>query len=111
MECTQHVNPIPIWVDLVPDHAMTGRLWMRVMIVMPAFAPGQQCDPKAVSGAVIRAKTPRAPHVSGRVYQPSSVEPNHTAQENSPHHALPASKKKNRQGQSAERNPMPLADQ
>src|SRR5258708_1628280 len=58
MERAQHENSIPIRVNFVPDQPMTGRLRMRMMIVMPAFSPAQHGDPKTVSGRVVRAKAP-----------------------------------------------------
>src|SRR5258708_30000166 len=110
MECPQHVNSVPVHIEFIPDQAMTRRLWVRMMIVVPAFSPAQHGDPEAISGSVVRAKAARSPHVCGGVDRPCGVKPNHGAEENGPHHALPAASNKNHQGQHAERHPMPFTD-
>src|SRR5882724_7059465 len=65
MKRAQHKNPVPVHVKFIPNQAVTGRLRMRMMIVMPAFPPTQDGDPEAVSGSIVSAKSPRSPHVRG----------------------------------------------
>ena len=63
---------------------------MRVMIVVPAFAPAQQRDPPAIGGKIASLKPSRAPRMSGRVYQPSEMQAHDRPEENSPQDELPS---------------------
>ena len=61
-EKAQDQNSIPVGVELVPLHAMTGRLRMGVVVVVPALAKRQHSHPEAVPGIILRAKRWR-PHI------------------------------------------------
>src|ERR1700683_2399836 len=63
---------------------------MRVVIVVPAFAPAQQRAPPAIGGKIASLKTSRAPRMSGRVYQPSEMQAHDRPEENSPQDKLPS---------------------
>ena len=80
------------------------------MVVMPAFAESEHSDPKAVFGSVASGEPLRSPHVRGRVHQPRSVQTKDRAEEDAPHHILPAAESKYDQPQYADGNPMPFAD-
>ena len=55
-----------------------------MVIVVPAFAAGQQRHPPGVAGVVLGLKAPRAEHVGGGVHQPGGVQADDDAQEGSP---------------------------
>ena len=57
---------------------------MGVVVVVPAFAAGEQRDPPAVAGVVAGFKAAAAPHVGGGVDQPGGVQAERDAQQNAP---------------------------
>ena len=89
---------------------MPGRLRMCVVIVVPTFTEGQHCDPKTVLGSIAGGEALRSPHVSGRVDEPGEVKTNYSPEKDSPHDKLPATQHKQKHPQSAEGDPVPVAD-
>src|SRR5271156_377525 len=77
-------DAVPVRIDFIPLQAVARGNRMRVVIVVPAFAPGQQGDPPAVGGKVARGKAARAPGVGCGVDQPGGMQSDHGAQKNSP---------------------------
>src|ERR1700752_5087552 len=71
---------------------MADRDGMRMMVVVPAFAAGQQGHPPVVARFVAGGKAPRSPHMRGGVYQPGGVQTQSYAQEYAPHDAGPSAK-------------------
>ena len=57
----QELQRDPGDVELVPGQAVTGRDGMRVVIVVPAFAEGEQRDPPAVARIIARREPARCP--------------------------------------------------
>ena len=76
--------PYQFRVDLIPSQAVTGHLRKGVMIVVPAFAKGQDRDPETVRGIVAGHKALRSPHVRGGIYEPGGVESEHGADKRAP---------------------------
>src|SRR5437763_440871 len=89
---------------------MLSRLRMSMMIVVPAFAEGEQCHPKTVFGSVAGEEALRSPNVGGGVYQPGNMQANHGAQENSPQHKWDAAYGQQHQAQHSQRDPMPITE-
>src|SRR5690348_11365204 len=69
---------------------MAYRGGMRVMIVVPALAEGEDCYQPVVGRKVLSGKAARAPQVGGGIDRPGGMETEHDAQENSPQHPLPS---------------------
>src|SRR5690349_6582502 len=107
---SQSANAIPVQVDLIPSQAVTGRLGNSVMVVVPAFAKGQQGDPKTVFGSVVGEEATRAPHMRGGIYKPGGVQADNSSQEEAPQKAGEAAQRKDNYSQETERNPMPFGN-
>src|SRR5215467_8401951 len=56
---------------------------MGMVIVVPAFAEGEERNPPAVGREIPRGKAPRAPAVGRRIHQPCRVQAKYGAQESS----------------------------
>lgn len=70
---------------------MSRRSRMRVMVVVPSFAEGQERHPVTVARVLARRESLFAPEVRRRIDQPSRMQSDSDAQENSPHqHPPPA---------------------
>src|SRR4029077_4849782 len=89
---------------------MAGRLRLGVVIVVPAFAEGEDRDPEAVGGVIMSKKALRAPHVRGRVYKPGGMETVNGAEEDDPHQERPATDGQEDHAESGNRDPVPLAE-
>src|ERR1700757_1535575 len=83
---------------------------MGMEIIVPALAEAQKGDPEAVPRTVSGLKTPRSPHVCGGIYQPSPVQSNYCAQENSPGQIRKSTYGKQHDSEHGNWNPVPLAD-
>src|SRR4051812_24488436 len=55
----------PGHVELVPRKTVARGDRVRVMVVVPALAEREECDPPAVARVVARFEAARAPHVRG----------------------------------------------
>src|SRR5215213_1795072 len=62
----QEADRQPGVVDLPPAMAMPRRAWIGVVVVVPAFAVGDQADDKVVAAVLIGLVVPVAPHVGHR---------------------------------------------
>ncbi len=80
-------------IQLIPGQAVAGRRGMRMVIVVPAFAKGEQRHPPAIAGIVACGEAAPAPEVSSGVDQPGGMQADHHAHADSPE----------KQGGSAER--------
>src|SRR5208282_6664033 len=58
-EFLQRPDAVPVHVDFIPGQAMTRGNRMRMMIVVPTFAKGQDGDQSVVGGEVFGRKAPR----------------------------------------------------
>ena len=45
-------DSVPVGIELVPGQAVTGGLRVGVVVVVPAFAEGEESYPEAVAGGV-----------------------------------------------------------
>ena len=63
---------------------MAGADGVGVVVVVPAFAAGEDGDPPVVAGVVLSLEAALAPEVSGGVDQPCGVEADGDAEEGSP---------------------------
>src|SRR5437016_9986249 len=61
-ELLERPDAIPIQINFIPCDAMPGRNRMRMMIIMPAFAKGEDRDPPVVGGEIVVTKR-REPQV------------------------------------------------
>src|ERR1700675_45302 len=67
-ELLHRPDHVPVRVDFIPSQSVPRRHRMRVMIVVPAFAPAEQRHPPAIRRMVARLKPPRAPRVRRRIH-------------------------------------------
>src|SRR5438552_2870053 len=56
-------DAVIIDVELVPGEAVTCADRVGVMVVVPAFASGEECDPPVVAGVVLGLEAALAPEV------------------------------------------------
>src|SRR6202042_922097 len=80
----QHPDTVVVDVKLVPGEAVAGADGVGVVVVVPAFAAGEDGDPPVVAGVVLGLEAALAPEVGGGVDQPGGVEPDGDAEEGSP---------------------------
>ena len=90
---------------------MAGGNRMRMMVVVPAFAAGQQRDPPVVAGVVAGLEAARAPEMGGGVDQPGRVQAQRGAQKDAPHDQRPAAGDQQNDSQRGQRDPMIFAQQ
>jgi hypothetical protein len=77
-------DAVVVDVELVPGEAVTGADGMRVVVVVPAFATGEESDPPVVAGVIAGFEAPLAPEVRGGVDEPGGVKAYGDAKERSP---------------------------
>jgi hypothetical protein len=65
---------------------VTGADRVGMVVVVPAFASGEQSNPPGVAGVILGFEAARAEHVGGRVDQPGGVQADDDAEEGSPEH-------------------------
>ena len=73
-----------------------------VMIVVPAFTEGEDCDPETVRGSVGCKKAARAPHVRRGVNQPCGVQSENGAKEYGPQYEAPTTHRERHDGERCE---------
>ena len=102
----QHPDAVPVEVDFIPRQAVARGNRMRMVIVVPAFAPGEERHPPAIRGKIARLKAARAPRVRRRIHQPGRMQANHGAQEDAPEHEREAADREQnaRRGRSSARS-------
>src|SRR5580698_8732109 len=89
-ELGEHPDEVEVGINLVPCQAVLGRNGMGVVVVVPAFAAGENGDPEAVAGIIAGFKTAAAPKVGGRVDQPGGMQAEGNAKEDAPKDHLDA---------------------
>src|SRR5262249_2226904 len=62
-EHAEHADAVPVDIEFIPGKSVTRRLWVRVVVVMPAFAEREHGDPEAVARGVRGEEAALAPHV------------------------------------------------
>ena len=77
-------DAVVVDVELVPGEAVAGTDGVGVVVVMPAFAAGEDGNPPVVAGVVFGLEATLAPEVRGGVDEPGGVEANGDAEEGSP---------------------------
>src|SRR5208283_4322291 len=83
-ELGEQPDSIVIGIDLVPGQSVARRDGVGMVIVVPAFAAGEERDPPTVAGVVAGLKPPRAPHVGGGVDEPGGVQADGNAKKDAP---------------------------
>ncbi len=81
-----------------------------MVVVVPAFAEGQERDPEAVARIVCGVKAPRAPQMSRRIHQPGEVQPQCHAQKDGPQGHLPTQYSQDQEARNRQGYPVPAAD-
>ena len=79
-------DAVVVDVELVPGEAVARADGVGVVVVVPAFAAGEQSDPPVVAGVVLGFEAARAPEVGGGVDEPGGVQADDDAEEGSPEH-------------------------
>src|SRR5215469_6794286 len=77
-------DSVVVDVDLVPGEAVTRADRMGVVVVVPAFAAGEDGDPPVVPGVIAGLKAALAPEVRGGVDEPRGVKTEGYAKEGCP---------------------------
>jgi hypothetical protein len=77
-------DAVVVDVELVPFEAVAGADGVGVVVVVPAFAAGEDGDPPVVAGVVLGLEAALAPEVRGGVDEPGGVESNGDPEEGSP---------------------------
>jgi hypothetical protein len=77
-------DAVVVDVELVPFEAVAGADGMGVVVVVPAFAAGEESDPPVIAGVVLGLEAALAPEVGGGVDEPGGVETEGNAEEGSP---------------------------
>jgi hypothetical protein len=83
---------------------------VSVVVVVPAFAEGEDGDPEAVARIIGGVKAPRAPQMRCRIHEPGEVQPQGHAQEDGPQGDLPAEYRQDQQARYRQGYPVPFAD-
>jgi hypothetical protein len=107
---SQDGDAVPVGIELVPCQTVTRGLRMGVVVVVPAFAEGEQSDPHAIAGGVAGREPSRTPHVCSGVYEPGAVETDDGAEEDAPEEIGPSTEDKKGDAEGRNRDPMPTAD-
>lgn len=79
-------DAVVVDVELVPGEAVTGADGVGVVVVVPAFAAGEDGDPPVVAGVVLGLEAALAPEVGCGVDEPGGVEADGDAEKGSPEH-------------------------
>ena len=69
----QQPDPVVVGVKLVPGETVASADWVGVVIVVPAFAPGEKGYPPAIAGVVLGLEAARTEEVGCGIDQPGSV--------------------------------------
>src|SRR5579875_592696 len=77
-------DAVVVDIELVPGEAVAGADRVGVVVVVPAFAAGEQSDPPAVARIVLGFKAARSPKVRGGVDKPRGMQAEGGAEEGSP---------------------------
>src|ERR1700679_1541333 len=79
-------DAVVVDVELVPGEAVAGADGVGVVVVVPAFAAGEDGYPPVVAGVVLGLEAALAPEVRCGVDEPGGVEADGDAEEGSPEH-------------------------
>jgi hypothetical protein len=77
-------DAVVVDVELVPGETVARADGVGVVVVVPAFAAGEESDPPVVAGVVLGFEAALAPEVGGGVDEPGGVEAEGDAEEGSP---------------------------
>jgi hypothetical protein len=102
--------PIPVRVKLIPGQAVTRRLWMSVVVIVPTLAKSEQSHPKAVARGISRRKPARTPHVRGRVHKPCRMQSENSPEKDAPQQERPPADGEEAYTKNRYWHPVPAAD-
>ena len=85
-EFLEEPDAVVVDVELVPDEAVARGDGVGVMVVVPAFAAGEQGNPPGVAGIVLGFEAAGADEVGGGVDQPGGVEADDATEHGAPEH-------------------------
>jgi len=85
-ELFEQPDAVVVDVELVPHEAVASAHWMGVVVVVPAFAAGEDRDPPVIAGVVFGLEAALTPEVGSRIDEPGGVEADGDAEEGSPEH-------------------------
>src|SRR6201987_5165142 len=83
---------------------------MRVMIIVPAFAPAEDGDPPTVGGKIARLEAARAPGVRGGIDEPCEMQAGDGPREDSPEHEGKSADGEKNHAKNADRNVVVFRD-
>jgi hypothetical protein len=77
-------DAVVVDVEFIPLESVARTDGVGVVVVVPAFAAGEQSDPPVVAGIILGFEAAPAPEVGGGVDEPGRVESDSDAKEGSP---------------------------
>ena len=83
-EFAEDPDAVVVDVELVPGETVTCADGVGVVVVVPAFAAGEQSDPPVIAGVVLGLEAALAPEMGGGVDEPGGVKADGDAEECSP---------------------------
>src|SRR6266545_3112543 len=107
-EQPQGTDADPVQIQLVPGEAVTGRNRVRVMVVVPPLAEGEERHPPVVGRVIARREAARAPDVRRRVDEPCRVEADGRAEEDAPEDVGNAAQGEQAEANDDVRDPVPV---
>src|SRR5579884_2003774 len=84
-------DAVIIRVEFIPFQSVARRDGMSVVVVVPAFASGQQGHPPVVARIIAGGEAAGTPHMRGGIDKPCSVKSNNNSKEDAPEHPAPSS--------------------
>lgn len=100
----------PVDVDLVPGQAVTCGTRVSMVVIVPAFAPGDRGDQAVVSRIVACLEPARSPQMSCGINQPRKVPADDGFQEYAPQDHRPAADREQGSGDDDGRDPVIFID-
>ena len=73
-DLAEYPDAVVVDVEFIPGKAVARADGMCVVVVVPAFAAGEQGNPPVVAGIVSRLKAATAPQVGRRIHQPGGMQ-------------------------------------
>lgn len=84
---------------------------MRVMVVVPALAKGEQGHPPTVARVFAGLEASPAPHMRGRVHQPGRVQPDRYSHKDSPQQDTPTAEREHQDSENNQRHVIETVEQ
>src|SRR5271170_7518178 len=83
-DLAEHPDAVVVDIKLVPGEAVARADRVGMVVVVPAFAAGEESDPPVIAGVVLGLEAALAPEVRRGVDEPGGVEADGDAEECSP---------------------------